>query len=251
MELVILGSGTCAPSVDRGCAGYLVRLMGKNILMDAGPGSYRQLMKMRVDLAGIENFLITHFHIDHVNDLSAILFTMKNCLPSSGRGGLTIHGPKGFDEKFSKLKDCFGRWILSEDYEIVSMEHGEDEFVINTVTIRTMPMEHGEPSVGYRVDDGQGKSIAYSGDTALCDNIIKLASGCDALLMECTTPDGSRREGHASVSQAAEIAKKAGVKTLVLTHISPENDTTDLEQRAEKIFDGTVIAARDGMRITI
>lgn len=251
MELSILGSGTCDPSEDRGCAGYLLKLSGKLFMIDAGPGSFRQLMKMGIGLDSIDGFFITHFHIDHINDLPAILFSMKYCLTERGRSDFTIHGPAGFREKWDGLMNVLGKWIVCDEYEIKIEEHWEDEFELGSIKVTTLPMEHGEPCIGFRFDDGQGKSLAYSGDTAPCSNIIKLAAGCDALLMECTTPDASPKEGHTSTAQAGAIAKKAEVKTLFLTHISPDNDTTDLDRQVSNYFDGIVIATRDGMRITI
>jgi len=251
MEISILGSGTSDPSEDRGCASYLLKLSGRTFLVDAGPGSYRQLMKMGVPLTSIDHFFITHFHIDHVNDLPAILFSMKYSLPPEGRKSFTIHGPNGFREKWNTLMQIFGKWINTKEYTITIAEHWEDEFNVDSIKITTLPMEHGEPCIGFRFDDGKGKTIAYSGDTASCNNIIKLAMNCDALLMECTRPDDSPVDGHSSTSQVGAVAQKAEVKTLLLTHISPDNDTTDLDQQVSNYFDGIVIAVRDGMRITI
>ena len=251
MELTVLGSGTCDPSEERGCAGYLLKLSGKKFMIDAGPGTFRQLMKMGISLASIDGFFITHFHIDHINDLPAILFSMKNCQTQTERGDFTIHGPSGFADKWDGLMKVFGKWVLSDRYTITIEEHGEDNFEVGSIKVSTLPMDHGEPCIGYRFNDSQGKSLVYSGDTAPCNNIIKLATGCDALLMECTQPESAPKEGHTSTLQAGAVAKKADVKTLFLTHISPENDTTDLDSQVSAVYDGVVIAVRDGMRVTI
>ncbi len=296
MELLVLGSGTCDPSPERGCAGYILKLMGKTFLIDAGPGTHRQLCKMGIDLASISEIFITHFHVDHVNDLAAVLFSMVHCLPEKGRDDLLIHGPEGFKENFESLTKLYGTQLTPKGFSIDVKEHGETEkeeveeeeevveeeekveeveeteegkeeekeedddeeeekpkekYDRGSVKLETMPMNHGMASIGYRFDDGNGKSFIYSGDTAPCKEIVELAKGGQCLLMECTASDDSPIEGHSTLSQAAEIAKEAGVKTLVLTHIKPENDTTDLDQKAAKIFDGTVFVARDGMRVTI
>ncbi|MBI5178209.1 MAG: ribonuclease Z [Nitrospinae bacterium] len=250
MELRILGSGTSTPAPDRNCAGYLVRTTGKMFLVEAGPGTLRHLAKLGTDLKEIHHIFITHFHIDHFNDLPAILFAMKYGLPE-GRGDLTIHGPEGLKENFRAIHQAYGNQIDSEKYDVKIIEHGDNSYEIESVKVTTLPMEHSAPAIGYRFDGANGKSLAYSGDTAPCSNIIKLAMGADALLMDCSRPDGSPLPGHSTTSEAAAVAKKAEVKTLILTHIYPDNDTTDLEARAAKFFDGIVIAARDGMRITL
>ncbi len=250
MELWILGSGTSTPAAERGCAGYLLRLNGKTFLVDAGPGTLRALAKNNTSLADITDIFITHTHVDHCGDLPALLFGMKYGL-AAPRNNLTLHGPEGFSGFVNKLLEAFGDQIRPSDWPMHLRDHSTEEFVVDSVKINTIPVEHPIAAIGYRFDDGNGKSLACSGDTAPCNNIIKLAMNCDALLMECSRPDDSPIAGHATTSEAAAVAKKAEVKTLILTHIYPENDTTDLEQRATRFFDGIVITARDGMRIVI
>ncbi len=210
----------------------------------------RQLARMEIDLREINHIFITHFHIDHFNDLPAIIFAMKNGL-SDGRGDLTIHGPQGFTENFQAIRHAYGSQIVTDKFRTSVVEHGEDEFQIDSVKVRTIQMAHSVPAIGYRFDGTNGKSLTYSGDTEPCSNIIKLAMGGEGLLMECSQPDDAPMPGHATTSQAAAVAQKAEVKTLILTHISPQNDTTNLEQNAAQFFNGIVIAARDGMRLTI
>jgi len=250
MELHILGSGTSTPAPDRNCAGYLLRVAGKTFLIDAGPGTLRQLARKESALTDISHIFISHFHIDHCNDLPAIIFAMKYGL-SESRGDLTIHGPEGFAGNFQALKNAYGNQIETEKFSTTVVEHSEDAFEIDSVKITTLEMTHSVPAIGYRFDHADGKSLTYSGDTEPCSNIIKLAMGSEGLLMDCSRPDDSPAPGHPTTSQAAAIAQKAEVKTLILTHIYPENDTTDLERNAARFFSGIVIAARDGMRITI
>ncbi|MBI5637258.1 MAG: ribonuclease Z [Nitrospinae bacterium] len=250
MELRILGSGTSTPAVERGCAGYLLRLNGKTFLVDAGPGTLRALAKNNTSLADITDIFITHTHVDHCGDLPALLFGMKYGL-AAPRNDLTLYGPEGFSAFMEKLSDAYGDQLRPKDWALHTRDHATAEIMIGSVKVSTIPVEHPIAAIGYRFDGGNGKALACSGDTAPCSNIIKLAMHCEALLMECSRPDESPIAGHATTSEAAAVAKKAEVKTLILTHIYPENDTSDLEQRAARFFDGIVIAARDGMRIVI
>jgi len=100
-----------------------------------------------------------------------------------------------------------------------------------------------------------GRKIVYSGDTRLCKRIVKLAENADLLIHDSTLDDElaekAYEDGHSTPSQAAETAKKAGVKMLVLTHISARYKTTDkLLQQAKKIFPNVVVA-EDFMKIDI
>ncbi len=92
-----------------------------------------------------------------------------------------------------------------------------------------------------------GRRIVYTGDTKPSENVIKLAHGADLLIHEATfgddLADRAAEDGHSTVSQAAGVAAKAGVKCLILTHISSRySDTMPLLEAARKIFPDTTIA---------
>jgi ribonuclease Z len=92
-----------------------------------------------------------------------------------------------------------------------------------------------------------GRRIVYTGDTRPSENIVELARGADLLIHEATFGDElaerAQEDGHSTVSQAAGVAAKAGVKRLMLTHISSRyGDTKQLLEAARKIFPNTYIA---------
>ncbi len=252
MEVTILGSGTCSPSPRRGCAGYLLETGGRTLLIDAGPGTYRQLARHCVDFASIDEIFITHMHVDHINDLPAILFSRKHCLGGAPKDELVIHGPTGFSKYFSLLLNAYGSQL--EGIKIKINDHSDDEWKTGDITVKTLPMNHSLINLGYRFErflDGREKSLVYSGDTSPCENIVTLARQTGCLLMEASAPDNAPVPGHTTTSQAAEIARKAEVRLLVLTHLSPENDTGGLEEQVSAIYRGNVIVAADGMKIRI
>ena len=92
-----------------------------------------------------------------------------------------------------------------------------------------------------------GRKIVYTGDTGHSENVVKLAEKADLLIHEATFEDEMKEramaDGHSTPSIAAETAKKAGVKRLVLTHISARyKDADRLLQQAKKIFVNTEVA---------
>ncbi|MGC8663202.1 MAG: ribonuclease Z [Thermoplasmata archaeon] len=109
------------------------------------------------------------------------------------------------------------------------------------------------------ISDGirTGRKIVYTGDTAPCDCIVDIARNAKFLIHDSTV-DSSLEEkaneyGHSSARQAAEIAKKANVENLILTHISPRyrsSDAKTLEEEAKKIFKNSFIA-RDLMELFV
>jgi len=97
----------------------------------------------------------------------------------------------------------------------------------------------------------QGLKVVYSGDTKPCKNIVKISKNADLLIHDGTFLEEEDTKGHADVKQAAKIAKQAGVKQLILTHISRRyTDTKEMEKEATKIFKDTSIAY-DFMKIKL
>jgi len=92
----------------------------------------------------------------------------------------------------------------------------------------------------------RGASAVFSGDTAPCDAVRELAKGADLLVHEATLADPARaaRYGHSTPVQAAEAARAAGVRRLVLTHFSQRHDAEKLLAAAREVFPATE-AARD------
>lgn len=97
----------------------------------------------------------------------------------------------------------------------------------------------------------RGQVVAFVMDTRLCDNAFELARDADMLICESTyleeDRDKAKDHGHLTAKQAAQIAKQAGVRTLVLTHFSRRYERTApfLAEAREVFTEGEVIAAKD------
>ena len=102
----------------------------------------------------------------------------------------------------------------------------------------------------------RGTKIVISGDTTPCENTINAASGADVLIHESTFIDGEEdraaKLGHSTSRQAAEVAKAAKVKRLILTHFSKRHsdDVSELVRQARSVFEHSIDAC-DGMSIKI
>ncbi len=140
--------------------------------------------------------------------------------------------------------------------------HRDDD---HGVTVSAVLVQHAPvfPAFGFRVDTPSG-SVAFSGDTAPCDNVVRLAEGADILVHEVIDVDRLTERlsrmpnaaavrnhlagAHSSPEQAGDIATRAGVGTLVLSHIVPgDGDPTDeeWEARVRPHFDGDVVCGVD------
>lgn len=133
------------------------------------------------------------------------------------------------------------------------------------VTVTATLTQHAPvfPTFGFRFDTPTG-SIAFSGDTGPCDNVVRLAQGADVLVHEVIDleallqrfqhmPNADRvraqlGRSHTPVDVVGSIAERAGVGTLVLSHIVPGDDgrsTTAWEDAARGEFGGRVVCAVD------
>ena len=138
-------------------------------------------------------------------------------------------------------------------------------------------VEHApvDPAVGYRFDFA-GRSVVVSGDTAKSANLARFAKDADLLVHEGLAPhlvalmtEAAARAGRANVEkitkdilsyhtapvEAAEIARDAGVRMLVFTHVIPPLPNAALEEVFLKgvadVWQGPVVAGRDGMTFTL
>ena len=95
----------------------------------------------------------------------------------------------------------------------------------------------------------EGRVITILGDTRPCSNAQRLAEGADCLVHEATFNKGqeemARDYFHSTTVQAAQCAREAGAKRLILTHISSrftEDDAIELQAEARELFPNTEIA---------
>jgi len=92
----------------------------------------------------------------------------------------------------------------------------------------------------------KGTKLVTTGDAGRTDNLLEVSRDADALVIESTYLDEeaemARQFSHLTARQAAELAVKAGVKKLILTHISRRYREKDVIKEAQAIFPNTVVA---------
>lgn len=102
----------------------------------------------------------------------------------------------------------------------------------------------------------QGRTVVYSGDTRPCAAVVEASRNADLLIHEATfsTEEEARAKetGHSTAAEAARIAAEAGVRQLVLTHISPRytREAPELLAEARAVFPKVTIA-RDGFTVDV
>jgi ribonuclease BN (tRNA processing enzyme) len=245
LKLTILGSGTCVPTPQRSCSGYLLQVDGQNILFDIGFGALRRMAEASLPYQDIDLVFISHTHPDHVADLVPLLMALKYHTEFKRTNKLTVIGPPGFRNFMDDAAVLFGDWIVSpQQYRLVIKEISRRPVRAGEATVRGYAMAHERNAVGYRLEY-KDKVFAYSGDTGPCEAVIKLAQNADATLLECSFPDDQGVAGHLTPTEAGEIAKAARCKKLLLTHFYPMMEHVPVEKIVGSIFSGSVERVHD------
>ncbi len=249
-ELIILGSGTGVPSLKRGAPGVAILTERSCALIDSGPGTLRRMLEVELTYHDIDLLLYTHTHPDHVSDLVPFLFATKYSEHPRDKDLMCIGGP-GFKRYFERIKKAYGSWILPQAYQLRIKELRKRSVIFRDLRISGKPMAHLAESVGYRIDFKDGKSLAISGDTDYCKNVVDLGSEVDLLVLEASFPNDQKVEGHLTPSLAGRIASESRCKKLLLLHFYPACDQTDIFEEVRKTYWGEIILGEDLMRIPI
>jgi ribonuclease BN (tRNA processing enzyme) len=249
-ELIILGSGTGIPSLRRGSPGLLLISERANVLVDSGSGTLRRMLEAGTTYRDVDLILYTHIHPDHISDLVPFLFACRYTDPPRQKD-LTVLGGSGFKDYFHRIKDLYWPWIEPPSYRLTIEETSQNPFFFRDLTVLSKPMAHMNESVGYRIEFKDGRSVAISGDTDYCRNIIDLAFEVDLLVVECSFPEGKKIEGHLTPSLAGRVALESRCKRLILTHLYPICDQFEIVKPCAQVYQGETILAEDLMKVLL
>lgn len=254
MRVTILGSGTVVPSLRRAACSFLLELGDLNILFEIGAGTMRRLLEAGKEISDISYLFISHLHLDHAGELASYIFASKYPEAYRRRKPLTVIGARGLLRLYEGLKEVYGEWMVMEEgiLNLIELDHSQpDSLETDRFRVQSLPVPHIKSSIGYRFTAPNGLSITYSGDTGFCEDLIVLAQDTDLFLCEASIPDDRKAPGHLTPSEAGEIASRARVKKLVLTHFFPECDEADMEAQCRKTYQGPLLLAEDLMTIDV
>jgi ribonuclease Z len=273
MEVVLLGTGFPLPEPDRAGPAILVRAGGMDLLFDAGRGVLMRLRGARSGPVQVSTVFITHLHSDHITDFNDLV-TMHWAM-SLVPAPLEVIGPPGTqafcDDTIAMLRPDI-EWRLAHhadltwepELRVTEVTHGV-AFERNGVRVTAAPTKHPpvEHTIGFRIEHG-GRSAVIGGDSLPCDGLDELCAGADVYVQTVlrrplieAIPAQRLREilnYHSSTEDAARTAARAGVRTLVYTHMMP-NPLPGTEQYwindAKPHFDGEVILGTDLLAVPV
>ena len=144
LDLVFLGTSASMPTAQRAPAAFLLRRGGERLLFDCAEGTQRQLQRSSVGLPDLEQIFLTHLHADHFLGLPGMLKTFA--LRGRDEPGLTVYGPRGTKELFSRLRPFIGR--LPYPLTAVELEPGET-LERGEYRLATFAVDHGVSAIGW------------------------------------------------------------------------------------------------------
>ena len=240
----ILGSSGAFATVDRASSGYLVDIDGHPLWMDAGAGTWRNLLT-HIDYPELEGIILTHRHPDHTSDIWQGVHAFK-----LGKADPLPPIPLWSTSEALSALSAFAVDI-GEAFELRPVKAG-DRVSFADAEITFFEMKHVPGTVGVRIEHG-GCVLAYSADTGPDGDLAGLAADADVFICEATYQrEGGDWEGHLSAAEAARIAMDAGVKRLILTHLPPGRDHGRSLDEAQAASEGLQVElAYDGLRLEV
>ncbi len=285
-QVTFLGTSGGTPTIDRGMPAIAIKYESELFLWDCGEGTQRQMMKWRVGYGSIDAVFISHPHVDHFLGLFGLLETLK-IQPSPKKIRLflprrvelfaeypfapieriatgELYRKEDFSIQAFKVKHCrdsFG-FIFEEHEKIKFHEEKAHKLGLKGKLFREIQAKGSVKTASGNIVNLEdvtwkqpGRKIVYSGDALPSEDIVEAARGADLLIHEATfeseKKDEAKERLHSTAEDAAKAAKSAGVKHLILTHISPRySDAVGHLVQARKIFQNTDLAY-DGFVVSL
>ena len=241
-KLTFLGTSGSVLTKKRMCAGILF----DDKLLDVGFGVLANLIRLGKKLDSISDLYISHTHSDHIGDFTGLVWAMAMKgrirplrVVSSSSAGAAL-------ERILDLQSTPYAWVKFE----ITFVRPED------VSVKSVTTVHDPENLAYRFQTNRG-DLVYIGDTAKSEKIPEFAKGCDLLIHDSTYLDGQESLAaltqHSTARDAANTAKLAKSRRLVLTHFSPGNGVAERRYlaQASAAFDGRIVAAKDHQILTV
>ena len=248
-KLIFLGTASAVSYPGHENSYMVIKGEERSILIDCSTMPLLRLSDAGVDYNLVSDLIITHFHPDHVSGLATLIMEMW----IKGRSNeFHIHGCEHAISRAMQMLELFGWKDWKGMYPVYFHSLPLEELTLvldgDDFKIWSSPGKHLIPSIGIRVEDQKSNfTLAYTSDTEPIPEMERLAEGVDVLVHEAA----GNAPFHSSPSQAGEVAAKAGVKALYLTHYPQnyaDNPETPLKD-AKKTFPGKVYLAEDLMEI--
>lgn len=254
-NILFLGTGGDSVVVGkqrRGSGGIVISAEGYQFHLDPGPGALVRAKELGVNLRGNTAVLVSHNHINHANDVNAVISAMT--YDGLDRAGVLICAESvvdGYEKKnhsvpgflMPKSKDSVERVIKLKSTQKVGIED---------IEIHALKTNHLDPHcIGFKFFTSDFV-LSYSSDTAYAPYIANEYKGSDIIILNVVHPAGEKSSINLSTDDAIKIISKVKPKMAVMTHFGNkmlEHDPIYEIRKIQKETGTQVIAAKDGLSI--
>ncbi|MCT8137528.1 MBL fold metallo-hydrolase [Anaerobacillus sp. CMMVII] len=244
MKLTVIGHWGAYPKAGNATSCYLLERDGFRLLVDCGSGALSQLQHY-CSLAEIDAVIISHYHHDHIADIGSLQYSrLIDFQLNNTNKALSIYGHPYDQAEFQKL---------AKPPHVLSFIYNEvHDSKIGPFRITYLETDHKVRCYAMRFE-AEGKSIVYTADSSYKEEFHSFAKDADILICETSfyAHQDGKPYGHMNSTEAALIARDAGVKKLILTHLPHFGDPVQLVNEAKSIFNGEVTLAQKGLRFDV
>ncbi|MHA2284111.1 MAG: MBL fold metallo-hydrolase [Promethearchaeota archaeon] len=260
-ELVILGSGGGRHHIrtqHRATGGFLYKFNGQQAHIDPGPGAIVRINQYGEDPVKTDLFIITHGHVDHYNDISAILESSRKQLHDKEYN----YYKKGFLITTEDVVQLISEYHLQMVEKVVIFNAG-DIFNYSNVEIVGTKVVHSPYNEGFGVRFNlENYSLAYTSDTMVFDGFSEQFTGVNILILNLLRPDSVTCKRHVCTDEVIPHLNRIDppLETLIISHFGsymdgPRSKINHVPSQVAKLQEKTdikrVIAAEDGLKLKI
>lgn len=247
LRLTVIGCSGSFAGPESAASCYLVEADDADgrtwrIVFDLGSGALGPLQRYG-DADDLHGVFFSHLHPDHCLDLTG-LYVLRKYHPGGALPRIPVWGPRGVAHRMATAYDLPDDPGMTHEFDF--REHAEP-VELGPFRVEPHRVSHPVPAFGFRVTAG-GRTLAYTGDTGMCDALDAIASGADLLLAEASFRHGEDNPDdlHLSGREAGEVAARNGVSRLVITHVPPWYRVADMVAEASEVYAGELSAAAPG-----
>ncbi len=230
-------------------AGTFLRLQGKNIMIDPGPGTLLRCARSQpsIDLESLDAVILTHVHIDHSNDVNAIIDAMTS-------GGIRKRGVLFAPGECLHGKNRVVLHYLRDHLESIVELEEETEYALGDLTFNTsVRHQHSAETYGIQFHKPSGK-VSFLVDTAFFPELAESYRQSDVLVLNVVrrVPHEKYDLQHLNLNEAKSIIDEVRPRLAVITHFGMtmvKNQPWELAEAISEELDVRVIAASDGKTI--
>jgi ribonuclease BN (tRNA processing enzyme) len=245
IDLIFLGTGDAFNTDGKAHQSLLIKTAALQFLVDAGPTCLYQMAALSLLPEELDYIFITHFHGDHTAGLPFLFLYLEKKRKASRLP--VIIGPRGIKKRCRALCQAAYRDTnlgKNFDFQEFSPRYTKGICFGNESSFDIYPVTHKPESIGYRFYLNN-KVIAFTGDAAMDDKVLRLINNSDAAIIECNL-EKPVQLSHTSLEEFVNNLPEIKARCII-----PVHTTKEILKKIELLGDDRICMAADGKTITI